>query len=145
MLENKDLELIKEMILDNLSPIQEKLQQLEEVQKQTDYPVKNTLAASKSQDEKRNVRLQAYGTLLDKSVGREKRNAKVLFSKAGGTATKGSQTTKITLPIKWVRKLGITEDDREVDITMDVEGERIIIEKKVKNKEVDDAEKSSEE
>lgn len=143
MLENKDLELIKEMILDALSPVEEKLQQLEEREK--DNLVKNTFTAPKSPDEKRNLRLQAYGTLIDKSIGREKRNAKVLFSKAGGTATKGSQTTKITLPIKWVRKLGITEDDREVDITMDVEGERIIIEKKAKGKESVDMEENTEE
>ena len=44
----------------------------------------------------------------------EERKAKVLFAKSG----RGSVTTRITLPITWVRELGATPEDREVTICL---------------------------
>ncbi|MEG0180782.1 MAG: AbrB/MazE/SpoVT family DNA-binding domain-containing protein [Peptostreptococcaceae bacterium] len=43
----------------------------------------------------------------------EKRDLKVLFTKGGS----GSITNKITLPTTWVREMGITEDDKAVEVT----------------------------
>ena len=44
----------------------------------------------------------------------EKRTAKILFSKSGGTASKNGITNRVTIPTVWVREMGITKDDREV-------------------------------
>ena len=60
----------------------------------------------------------------------EIRQAKVLFAKSGGTAGKGGTTNRITLPTSWIKELGITEEERQVDIILDTEAGRIIIEKK---------------
>ena len=56
----------------------------------------------------------------------EKRNLKIMFSKSGGTASKNAQVTRIALPVKWIRELGLTVDNREVEITYD--GKKIVIE-----------------
>lgn len=55
----------------------------------------------------------------------EKRIAKVNISSAGGTAAKGAKTCKITLPTSWLEKLGVSEDQRELELFFD--GERISI------------------
>ena len=68
----------------------------------------------------------------------EIRQAKVLFAKSGGTAGKGGMTNRITLPTSWIKELGITEEERQVDIILDTEAGRIIIEKKASSgKDVD--------
>jgi hypothetical protein len=53
----------------------------------------------------------------------EKRIAKLIVGKAGGTAGKDSKTYKVSLPSKWVAELGLT--DSKIEIAFD--GERIII------------------
>lgn len=57
----------------------------------------------------------------------EEKRARVIFNKSGGTAGKGGITNRITIPTTWVREMGITEEQREVNISFD--GEKIIIEK----------------
>lgn len=52
---------------------------------------------------------------------------KVLFNKPGGTASKNSMMARITLPPEYVKALGITQDDKEVIISL-VE-DRIVIKK----------------
>lgn len=49
---------------------------------------------------------------------------KVLFSKSGS----GSTTTKITLPITWIKEMGIDEENREVEVSFD--NGKIVIQKK---------------
>ena len=44
----------------------------------------------------------------------ETRKANIIFSKNGN----GFQTTKITLPVGWVKELGATVEDKEVTITL---------------------------
>lgn len=53
----------------------------------------------------------------------ERRIAKLIIGKAGGTASKDSKTYKVSLPTKWVAELGLT--DSKMEIAFD--GERIII------------------
>lgn len=53
----------------------------------------------------------------------ERRIAKLIVGKAGGTASKDSKTYKVSLPSKWVAELGLT--DSKMEIAFD--GERIII------------------
>lgn len=55
----------------------------------------------------------------------ERRIAKVNISAAGGTASKGSKTCKITLPSLWLAELGINEANREMEMSFD--GAQIII------------------
>jgi len=55
----------------------------------------------------------------------EKRIAKVNISSAGGTASKGARTCKVTLPTTWVDTLGISEETREVVLAFD--GNQIIL------------------
>lgn len=57
----------------------------------------------------------------------EEKRARVIFNKSGGTAGKGGITNRITIPTKWIKEMGITEEQREVNISFD--GEKIIIEK----------------
>lgn len=53
----------------------------------------------------------------------ERRIAKIIVGKAGGTAGKDSKTYKVSLPSKWVAELGLA--DSKMEIAFD--GERIII------------------
>jgi hypothetical protein len=53
----------------------------------------------------------------------EERKAKIQYAKSG----RGSLTTRMTLPITWVRTIGVSEDDREVKISL--KDNKIIIEK----------------
>jgi len=55
----------------------------------------------------------------------EKRTAKVNISSAGGTASKGAKTCKVTLPTSWVALLGIDKESRELVIAFD--GKQIIL------------------
>lgn len=55
----------------------------------------------------------------------EKRLAKVSISAAGGTAGKGAKTYKLTIPSTWIAVMGITEKDRELELTFDED--RIIV------------------
>lgn len=60
----------------------------------------------------------------------EARVLKVIFNKAGGTASKSSYTTKLSLPMKFLKDMGVTPDEREVEAIFD--GEKIVIQKKSK-------------
>lgn len=53
----------------------------------------------------------------------EERKAKILFNKTGNN----SITTRVTLPVTWVRELGATQEDREVILTL--KDNKITIEK----------------
>lgn len=53
----------------------------------------------------------------------EKRKINMMFQKGGS----GSITTRIAIPKKWVDKIGVTQDEREVIIEFD--GERIVVRK----------------
>ena len=55
----------------------------------------------------------------------EKRLGKINISAAGGTAGKGAKTYKLTVPSAWIAQLGITADERAVELSFD--GKRIII------------------
>ena len=53
----------------------------------------------------------------------ETRKLKMMFQKGGS----GSITTRISIPIDWVRKMKIDENEREVEVMFD--GEKITIQK----------------
>ena len=55
----------------------------------------------------------------------EERRLRVIFSKDG----RGATNTKITLPVKWVRSMGVNPEQREVTLQYDEENEQIIIKK----------------
>lgn len=57
----------------------------------------------------------------------ERRIARVNSSMAGGTAGAGSKTHKVTIPSRWINRMGITDENREVELAFD--GDRIIITK----------------
>lgn len=57
----------------------------------------------------------------------EERIAKVSFNKSGGTAKGKAITNRITIPTTWIKSLGITEDDREVRLSLI--DNKIVIEK----------------
>ncbi len=49
----------------------------------------------------------------------EQRVAKVNIGSAGGTASKGSKTCKVTLPNRWVEEMGVSKGQRELLLTFD--------------------------
>lgn len=49
----------------------------------------------------------------------EKRNANVIIGNAGGNSGSNSKNYKISLPSEWINSLGITSDNREVELTFD--------------------------
>lgn len=49
----------------------------------------------------------------------ERRQGKIIIHASGGTAGKGGNTYKLTLPSVWVKKMGINERDREVELSFD--------------------------
>ena len=50
----------------------------------------------------------------------EKRIAKLIVGKAGGTAGKDSKTYKVSLPSKWVAELGLTDSKMEISFDGDI-------------------------
>ncbi len=52
---------------------------------------------------------------------------KVLFNKPGGTASKNSVMARVTLPPEYVKALGITQEDKEIVISL--KNDEIIIKK----------------
>lgn len=59
----------------------------------------------------------------------EKKTVKMIFNRSGGTASKGSFTNRVTIPTLWVKKLGITQEDRNVEISFDEGKSEITIKK----------------
>ena len=57
----------------------------------------------------------------------QKKTAKVIFDRSGGTAGSGGITNRIAIQTTWVKEMGITEEQSEVNMSFD--GEKIIIDK----------------
>lgn len=55
----------------------------------------------------------------------EERKLRVMFCKDG----RGATNTKITLPIKWLREMGVNSESREVILQYDESKKEIIIKK----------------
>ena len=49
----------------------------------------------------------------------ETRNAKLIINKSGGTASEKSKTYRVTIPNSWVEQLGISEDNRAIELSFD--------------------------
>ena len=49
----------------------------------------------------------------------ESRIANIIIQTPGGTASKGSSTYKVSLPSSWVKELGITEENRQIELSFD--------------------------
>lgn len=59
----------------------------------------------------------------------EQRIAKVSIGSAGGTAAKGAKTYKVPLPTAWMKKMGIDESQRELELAFD--GEQILLSRRL--------------
>lgn len=57
----------------------------------------------------------------------EIRKANMIFGKAGGNASRNSYTCKVSVPKTWVDQMGLTFEQREIELTFD--GDRITIDK----------------
>ncbi len=55
----------------------------------------------------------------------EQRAGNVIVQSPGGTAAKGSSTYKVSLPSAWVKAMGITGDDRQIELCFDGDSIRI--------------------
>ena len=55
----------------------------------------------------------------------EKRLARISIGTVGGTAGKGARTYKLTVPSAWIAAMGITADDRTVELSFD--GETLVV------------------
>lgn len=55
----------------------------------------------------------------------ETRKSKLIISNAGGTASIGSKTYKVSLPTAWVNALGLNENNRDIELAFD--GEKITV------------------
>ena len=47
----------------------------------------------------------------------EKRIGNIIVQAPGGTASKNSSTYKVSLPSAWIKEMGISDSDREVELT----------------------------
>lgn len=56
---------------------------------------------------------------------KESRKLKITFTKGGS----GSTTCKLGIPTKWVNDIGLTPDDRELEVEYDSETKSIMIKK----------------
>lgn len=59
----------------------------------------------------------------------EKRIGNVIIQAPGGTASKNSSTYKVSLPSAWIKEMGITDSDRQIELSFD--GTSITISKKL--------------
>lgn len=64
-------------------------------------------------------------TLQQGGVQLEKKVLNAIFNKSGS----GSYTPRISFPITWFRKLGITQEEKAVEVIYDEENEQIILKK----------------
>ena len=64
-------------------------------------------------------------SVTDKGEKMERRNGRVSFHKSGS-----GRGAKVTIPIPWLRKMGISEENREITFIFDEENQKLIIEKK---------------
>lgn len=55
----------------------------------------------------------------------ETRNSRLIISSAGGTASSGAKTYKVSLPSVWINSLELNGDNRDIELSFD--GEKIII------------------
>lgn len=69
----------------------------------------------------------------------ERRLGKIIKHASGGTAAKGASTYKLTLPSAWVKEMGISEFNREVELSFD--GHAITIAKRLSAEEFINAKK----
>lgn len=63
----------------------------------------------------------------------EHRQGKVIIHASGGTAGKGANTYKLTLPSVWIKEMGISEFEREVELSFD--GSTIAVAKRLNMEE----------
>ena len=61
----------------------------------------------------------------------ETRQAKIQIGNSGGTAGKNAMNCRVSLPTKWIKEMGINEENRNITISFD--GEKIVIEKGKQN------------
>lgn len=59
----------------------------------------------------------------------ETRKNKINISKSGGTASKNARVYKLSLPVNWVKDMGIEENDRTVELKYNKETKEITIKK----------------
>ena len=52
----------------------------------------------------------------------ETRTARLSVGHSGGTAGAGSRNYKVTLPTKWIERLGLGVNNREMELALDGEG-----------------------
>ena len=71
----------------------------------------------------------------------ETRNAKLIINKSGGTASEKSKTYRVTIPNSWVEQLGISEDNREIELSFD--GTEITVRRKQTMQEYKDTHNSN--
>lgn len=61
----------------------------------------------------------------------EHRTGKIIVSAAGGTASKGSKTYKVTIPSAWVKEMGLDESKRNIELMFDGNSIYITAEKSI--------------
>lgn len=71
----------------------------------------------------------------------ETRSAKLIINKSGGTASEKSKTYRVTIPNSWVEQLGISEDNREIELSFD--GTEITVRRKQTMQEYKDTHNSN--
>ena len=71
----------------------------------------------------------------------ETRNAKLIVNKSGGTASEKSKTYRVTIPNSWVEQLGISEENREIELSFD--GAEITVRRKQTMQEYKDTHNSN--
>ena len=68
-----------------------------------------------------------YGRYHQVYEEKEKRDATIQVSKAGGNASKNSLNWRVAIPNTWIYELEITQEDREVELILDKKERKIII------------------
>lgn len=59
----------------------------------------------------------------------DKRITKLIVNKSGGTASKGGKTYRVTIPNTWIEQLGLSENNRDINISF--VGDKIVIEPEI--------------
>ena len=59
----------------------------------------------------------------------DKRKAKIIYNIPGGFASRNAITNRVTIPVPWIKAMGITKDDRDVLLEFDKNANIITITK----------------
>jgi hypothetical protein len=89
--------------------------------------IKNVMSQSTKKDAINTLDLINDKSYSGLEIATDARKVRIIANKAGGNASKDSYNYKVSIPTAWAKELGITPENRDLEISLD--SDKIIIRK----------------